>query len=472
MSLVHDVFADSGIPVGQDPNDRPPDAAGGSPSVSAEQIADSSKGNESASPAVLSAWAEPVPGSIGPDSPGPSGDERHPTEPSQPTVQSRKADHLSLSLHANVEVPARAAPTTIRMPAWSVGHAIEESRPTPTSVAELDRAQWSPSPWDSVELEYLALPEVDMERVDLSVSFLGKRLALPLLIGSMTGGTEEARTINRRLAEAAHRTGIGMGLGSQRILLDRPELAATFDVRDVAPEILLIANVGAVQLNEGLQPEAIRHLADTVRADAVVFHLNAAQEAIQPEGDTRFAGLTERLRSVIPAVGLPVGVKEVGSGFSARTALVLANLPLAWIETAGQGGTSWTRIEGLRAPTIAGRTLGERFADWGIHTVTSLLHVRQAAPSIPTVASGGLRSGLDAAKALALGSNACAMALPMLKAAARSTEAVVEVIEQFERELRVAMFLVGAPSIEALRRNVRTRIAPHVEPWPQPGTSC
>jgi len=329
----------------------------------------------------------------------------------------RKAEHLRLAIDEDVEVPLGGAGT-----------------------------------FDAIRLVYQALPEVDLDAIDTSVELFGKRLAFPLMIGSMTGGTEEAGLINRRLAEAAARCGVGMFLGSQRVMLEKPETVSTFAVRDVAPDIPLVANIGAVQLNLGVSPADVRSLADRVGADAVVFHLNAAQEAVQEGGDTRFAGLTARLADAVEAVGLPCGVKEVGAGMSIDTVRRLAELKLAFIESAGRGGTSWTLIEGRRAATASGRDLGALFADWGIPSVTSLLACVEHGGGIPVIASGGLRSGLDAARAIAAGASITAMALPLLRAAARSADAAVAELEAFKKALTTAMFLVGAPDIAALRR--------------------
>jgi len=317
--------------------------------------------------------------------------------------------------------------------------------------------------FDAVTLVHQSLPEIDRDEVDPSLELLGRRLAFPVLIGSMTGGTHDALVINRRLAAAAARCGVGMCLGSQRVMLERPEVAPTFQVRDVAPDILLIANIGAAQLNYGVDAARVRALADDVGADAVVFHLNAAQEALQGGGDTRFRGLQGRLAETIPAVGLPCGVKEVGGGFSLAAARKLAELPLAFVESAGRGGTSWPWIEGRRAGSDRGLALGDLFADWGIPSVTSLLACVRHAGGAPVIASGGLRHGLDAARALALGATATAMAQPLLRAAVRSEADVVAELELFREALVNAMFLTGARDLDALRK-VPYRVPPEVEP--------
>jgi isopentenyl-diphosphate delta-isomerase len=319
----------------------------------------------------------------------------------------------------------------------------------------VDRTRTHGGAFDAVRLPHRALPELDRNEVDTSVTFLGKRLSLPLMIGSMTGGTTEARVVNRRLAEAAQRANVGMCLGSQRILLERPELLDSFCVRSVAPEVLLVANLGATQLARGTSPATTRRLVDQVGADALVLHLNAAQEAVQEGGDTRFSGVEAALADAIPKLGVPCGVKEVGCGFARSDVERLARLPLAYIESAGRGGTSWTRVEGLGAESRQARALGELLADWGHSSVESLRHCVDGAGAIPVVASGGIRSGVDAAKALALGASLTAMALPLLRAASDSVDAVTEEIELFRAGLTAAMFLTGCRDVPALRRLFR-----------------
>jgi isopentenyl-diphosphate Delta-isomerase len=309
-----------------------------------------------------------------------------------------------------------------------------------------------------VRLVHQALPEIDLDGVDPSVELLGRKLEIPLLIGSMTGGTAEAMQINRRLAEAAQRCGVGMCLGSQRIMLEQPGVAHTFAVRDGAPDVLLVANIGAVQLRKGVTGADARRVANEVGADALVFHLNAAHEAVQPNGDTCFEGLTSLLGEAVAEAGLPCGVKEVGSGISLDAAERLATLPLAFIESAGRGGTSWPLVEGMRKRSLEGQRLGALFADWGVPSLTSLLACLRHAGGTPIIASGGVRNGLDAARALAVGATATAMALPLLRAAHKSSGAVVDAIMDFRSALVTAMFLAGARNLDELRSGPR-RIA-------------
>lgn len=303
-------------------------------------------------------------------------------------------------------------------------------------------------------LEYDALPEIDLDAVDLGVTVLGRRLRAPLVVGAMTGGTERARELNARLARAAARVGVGMALGSQRAMIERPALTPTFDVRAAAPDLpLLFGNVGAIQLNYGVDAPGIARALEAVRADALNLHLNPLQEAIQPEGDTRFAGLFDRIAAVVPALPVPCVVKEVGAGISERTAARLARLPLAGVEVAGVGGTSWARVESHRAPAgSATAATGERLRGFGVPTAWSIRFCRAAFGERLVVASGGLRTGLDVAVALALGADVAALARPLLAAAAESEAAAVAALEGIVHELRVVCFCTGARSIAELRR--------------------
>lgn len=297
-----------------------------------------------------------------------------------------------------------------------------------------------------------ALPEVDKDAINLSVTFLGKRLAAPLVIGAMTGGTERAAGINQRLARAAERCQVGFALGSQRILLEKPELKGTYAAREHAPGLpLLLGNVGAVQLNYGMTGKDVRRLAEMAGVDAFNFHLNPLQEAIQPEGDVNFSGLLAKLERAIPEIGVPVLLKEVGSGISEATARKVKHLPLSGIETAGSGGTSWSKIEALRSSGGVKRAAGELFARWGVPTPESIVNCRTHLPHLPVVASGGIRNGIEVAKALALGAEVAAFALPLLKAAEKSEDAVVEALEGVIEELRIACFVTGSRDIQSLR---------------------
>jgi isopentenyl-diphosphate delta-isomerase len=298
---------------------------------------------------------------------------------------------------------------------------------------------------------------VNLRDIDTSLSLWGRALRLPLLISSMTGGAPRAEEINRNLALGAQELGLAMGVGSQRAAIERPELASTYQVRKHAPDIPLFANVGAVQLNYSYGVEECRRAVDMIEADALILHLNALQEAVQPEGDTNFAGLAAKIAQVCREVGVPVIAKEVGWGISHETAQLLWQAGVSAIDVAGAGGTSWSQVEAQRIPTESGRLVAEAFAGWGIPTADSVkLALTPPVPEDAVVfASGGVRNGIDVAKALALGATLSGMARPFLKAAAISPEAVVELGGVIRDQLRIAMFAVGAPDLATLRRGDR-----------------
>lgn len=309
--------------------------------------------------------------------------------------------------------------------------------------------------FERYRLIHQALPELDLEAIDTCVALLGKTLQLPFLISSMTGGTEAARVINRNLAEGAQARGIAMGLGSQRTGIEEPETIETFKVRDVAPDILLFANLGAIQLNYRYGVEQCRLAVDMIEADALILHLNPLQEAVQAEGDWNWSGLLQKIERVVRQVGVPVIAKEVGWGISEATARRLKDAGVAVIDVAGSGGTSWTEVEYHRATSDSFRRLARAFADWGIPTAESLTMASRGAPGVPLIASGGMRTGIEAAKALALGATLVGVASSFLKAAALGPEKVVDTIDQLASELRVAMFCSGAESVAALREPER-----------------
>lgn len=296
-----------------------------------------------------------------------------------------------------------------------------------------------------------ALPELNLNEVDTSTVFLGKRLTAPVLISSMTGGTQRAEAINRALAQAAQQTGIAMGLGSQRAGIERPETAPTFRVRDVAPDVLLFANLGAVQLNYAYSVDHCKRAVDMVEADALILHFNALQEALQPEGDTQFAGLLKKIEAVCRSLPVPVIAKEVGWGISEQAARDLASAGVAAIDVAGAGGTSWSQVEMYRNSDARLRRVAAAFRGWGIPTAESIRMVRKAAPGVPVIASGGLRDGIDIAKCIALGTSLGGLAGPFLKAAVDGVDAAVEMIGELKREIQICMFAAGAGDISALQ---------------------
>ena len=314
-----------------------------------------------------------------------------------------------------------------------------------------------PSGFERLHFHHHALPELDLNDVDAGGTFLGKRLAAPLLISSMTGGTDQASRINMALAEAAQAGRIAMGLGSQRVALEDARWEASFQVRRLAPDILLFANLGAVQLNYGYGASECLRAVEMASADALILHLNPLQEAVVPEGDTRFGGLLARIEAVCRALPVPVIVKEVGWGISAASARHLVDAGVAVIDVAGAGGTSWTQVEMHRARTPHQAELAAAFLDWGIPTAVALREVHAALPGVPLIASGGLRSGVDLAKSIALGASLGGMAGPFLKAAAESPQAVHDRIALTVAQLRVAMFASGCRNLDALQ---------HAELWP------
>jgi isopentenyl-diphosphate Delta-isomerase len=296
-----------------------------------------------------------------------------------------------------------------------------------------------------------ALPELDLDAIDMACSFLGKPLKLPFLISSMTGGAHAAGDINRRLALVAQTVGIAFGVGSQRAGITHKDLRATYQVRGVAPDVLLFANLGAVQLNYGMHAEQCMEAIDMIGADALILHLNPLQEALQPEGDHNFKGLVEKIATLCKELPIPVIVKEVGCGISGRTATLLAQAGVAAIDVAGMGGTSFARVEAFRRERPEEVELALAFSEWGIPTADALRATHRAAPDLPLIASGGLRHGLDAAKAIALGADLTGFAHAVLAAASEGEEPVRRLLDGFAWQLRVAMFCAGAPTIPALK---------------------
>jgi isopentenyl-diphosphate delta-isomerase len=311
---------------------------------------------------------------------------------------------------------------------------------------EVDRAK---NYFDDIRLRHRALPEVDLQGVDPSLQLFGKRLDFPLLISSMTGGdNEDVRRVNRNLAIAAEATGVAMGVGSQRVMFTHPPSRDSFALRLAAPNALLFANLGAIQLNCGFGVEECREAIEVLDADGIFLHLNPLQEAVQPEGDTNFGGLTARIGEVAAELKEPVIAKEIGTGISRTDAEGLLAAGIRYVDVAGAGGTSWSRIEHHRAK----HNIGLLFQDWGLPTPVALAELRDL-PELRVFASGGIRNGLDMAKAVILGASLCGMASPFLKPARRSADAVIAVIENLRREFTTAMFLLGAANFASLRGN-------------------
>jgi isopentenyl-diphosphate delta-isomerase len=305
-----------------------------------------------------------------------------------------------------------------------------------------------------VKLFHNALPELDFDEIDLSCTFLGKSFSAPLIIDSMTGGTDEAFLINKRLGQIAEKYGLGMGLGSQRAGLKSEKLVDSYSIaRKVAPNAFLIANIGGAQLSEGLSTSDVKKIIKMINADALAIHLNPLQELIQPEGEPRFRGILKKIANLVNEIEIPVIVKEVGSGISADVALRLKSAGVESINIAGSGGTSWAGIEKIRADQhhehIKSK-LGELFWDWGIPTALSILLVSKSV-KMPIIASGGLRNGLEIAKCLILGSDLCAMAFPFLRKASESEEELENFTKLILTEIKSTMFLLGAKNIKSLK---------------------
>ncbi|HYF23532.1 MAG TPA: type 2 isopentenyl-diphosphate Delta-isomerase [Caulobacteraceae bacterium] len=305
--------------------------------------------------------------------------------------------------------------------------------------------------FEAVRFDHVALPELDCDAIDLSADFLRRRLRAPLLISSMTGGPSRAEAINARLAEAAQALGIALGVGSQRVAIES-DGAGGLDrsLRRRAPDVPILANLGAAQLNLGYGPDEARRAVEMIEADALIVHLNPLQEAVQPEGDRNWAGITDRLAALVRDLPVPVIVKETGAGISGAVARRLADVGVAGIDVAGAGGTNWALVEGARA-SEADMKLAAAFAGWGVPTARAITDVRAACPEVLLIGSGGVRDGVDAAKAIRLGADVVGQAAGVLNAALVSADAVVAHFETVIRQLRVACFCTGSKDLAALR---------------------
>jgi isopentenyl-diphosphate delta-isomerase len=303
---------------------------------------------------------------------------------------------------------------------------------------------------EDYHLIHQALPDLALEEIELSQNLFGKEQPVPVLVSSMTGGTDKAAHLNRILATAAQEVGLAMGIGSQRAAIRRQGLAKSFKVRKYAPDILLFANLGAVQLNYGYGIDECRQAVEMIEADALILHLNPLQEALQPEGDHNFSGLAEKIKGIATYLEVPLIIKEVGWGISAKTAQKLLDAGVSAIDVAGAGGTSWSQVEMHRIDDPYQAQTARAFIDWGIPTSQSILNVREASKDMPLFASGGLRNGIDITKCLALGANMGGMAGPFLKAADDSLETTIHVMRMIVDQIRIAMFASGASKLEEL----------------------
>lgn len=340
--------------------------------------------------------------------------------PGEPTVTtSRKADHIRINLEEDVT-------------AKGITGGFERYR-----------------------FVHCALPEIDLDEVSTRTHLFNHPLGAPIFISCMTGGVPEAEQINITLARVAQAFGLALGLGSGRVLLEHPEVLPTFNVRRHAPGTLIFANLGAVQLNRGVSVDDCRYLVDLLQADALVLHLNALQEALQPEGDTSFGGLLGKIARVCSDLEVPVIVKEVGWGIAPDLVVRLLDAGVSAVDVAGAGGTSWSEVERHRLNGDIRRRVAAAFADWGLPTADAVQEARKVAPQAPILASGGIRTGIDVAKAIALGADLVGVAGPFLRAAAQGEEAACLLAEEMVEVLRTVMFCIGAPSVPALQHTPR-----------------
>ncbi len=306
------------------------------------------------------------------------------------------------------------------------------------------------SGFETIRLTHEALPEIDLSEVDPSQVLFGKRLAVPILISSMTGGTLESGTINLRLAEAAQTHGLAMAVGSQRAGIENQDLAFSYQVRKAAPGILLFANLGAVQLRHGFDLDVCQRAVDMIGADGLILHLNPLQEALQVDGNTQFGELARQISQVCKKLEVPVIAKEVGWGISPRTARLLAECGVKAIDVAGAGGTSWSEVEYHRLDDPVMKDVARQFSHWGITTVDSIRNVKENAAGMMIFSSGGLETGIDVVKSICLGAKVGGMATPILKAATAGDDALHQRIAVIQKEILISMFAVGAPNLDML----------------------
>lgn len=311
---------------------------------------------------------------------------------------------------------------------------------------------------EGISFIHNALPEINFEAIELDTSFLGKPVKAPFLVSSMTGGSELAEKINQNLAMAAEEKGWAIGLGSTRALLESDAHKDSFLIRKQAPTVPLIANIGAVQLNYGYGAKECQRIVDLTGADSIVMHFNPLQEAVQDEGDLDFEDLLPKIEKVCREVTVPVGAKEVGFGIDGTIAKKLYDAGVSYIDVAGAGGTSWSQVEKLRSTDPLKKAAAEAFNNWGIPTKDCIVSVRSALGDVPLVSSGGMKTGVDAAKALTIGSDLVGFARTLLQAATESDRAVVETMEQIELELKMTMFGIGARTISDLKNTKRVTI--------------
>lgn len=311
------------------------------------------------------------------------------------------------------------------------------------------------SGFERYRFQHVALPELRLDDVDTSSSLFGYRLKAPILISCMTGGVPEAEGINTVLARTAEAYGFALGLGSARVLLERPDVLSSFEVRNMAPSVPILANIGAVQLNKGVGVEECRRIVDLLGADALVLHLNPLQEALQPEGDTDFSDLLPKIEQLCRELEVPVVAKEIGWGIAPDLVARLLGVGVSAIDVAGAGGTSWSEVERHRMSSPVRMRVAAAFAGWGIPTAECLVEARRVAPEALIFASGGIQNGIDAAKAIALGADVAGLAGPFLRAASESEGSAYELADELSQVIKTAMFATGNRTVPGLRQTSR-----------------
>ncbi len=306
--------------------------------------------------------------------------------------------------------------------------------------------------FEAIEFVHCALPELHLDAVDVTTSFLGKRISAPLLVSSMTGGPERATAINENLARVCEALQLPFAVGSQRVAIEEGRTGGLDGtLRRLAPSVPILGNLGAAQLNRGFGADEAQRAIDMIGADALYIHLNPLQEAVQPEGDRDWSGLFDKIAAVAAALPVPVAVKEVGSGISAPLARRLVDAGITIIDVAGAGGTNWAAVEAARMEDPQQARLANAFADWGIPTANAVFEVRSECPDATVIASGGIRSGIDIAKAVRTGADLAGQAAGLLRAANESPEALIAHFETTIAELRIACFCTGSADLAALR---------------------
>lgn len=326
---------------------------------------------------------------------------------------------------------------------------IEKRKKEHLKIAISDISQVGSNGLQNYKFTCNSLPEIDYDKIDTSVKFLGKKVNYPFFISCMTGGILEGGKLNKNLSKACEKYNIALGVGSERVAIENPDLAKFYNIRKYAPNIPILANIGLVQLNYGFTHKEFKKCVDMIGADALVVHINPIQEAIQPEGNRNWEGLLGKLEKIIDKISVPVIVKEVGFGMSESVIQRLVKVGVRYIDIAGWGGTNWSMVEGLRGK--ADKELGELFSNWGISTADSLENC-SAVKLISILASGGIRNGIEIAKCIALGADMVGIASPFAKAGLESEEKVEELIEKYAKELKVTMFGVGVKNIKELKK--------------------